>query len=88
LPRGEGVVYPVCLAGARACPPEDCGGVSSFAEMLENNDWEFYPWYKPDSFSPEKVSFCDPRSELEGLFRDNPELNYYLRLKDYLNQIT
>jgi hypothetical protein len=26
LPPVEGVRYPVCLEGARACPPEDCGG--------------------------------------------------------------
>jgi len=25
---------PRCLAGARACPPEDCGGVWRFAELL------------------------------------------------------
>ena len=25
---------PVCLAGARACPPEDCGGAPGFFEIL------------------------------------------------------
>jgi hypothetical protein len=25
----------VCLAGARACPPEDCGGIAGFARLLK-----------------------------------------------------
>ena len=27
--------YPVCLAGQRACPPEDCGGVPGYYYLLE-----------------------------------------------------
>jgi len=29
------VFYPVCLDGERASPPEDCGGVSGYAELLD-----------------------------------------------------
>lgn len=27
--------YPVCLAGRRACPPEDCGGMWSYYQLLD-----------------------------------------------------
>lgn len=27
--------YPGCLAGERACPPEDCGGAPGYANLLE-----------------------------------------------------
>jgi len=27
--------YPACLAGERACPPEDCGGPPGYANLLE-----------------------------------------------------
>ena len=31
-PAVEGVSYPVCIAGKRNCPPEDCGGVWGYQE--------------------------------------------------------
>ncbi len=30
----KGAPYPVCLAGERAGPPEDCGGLEAFHDML------------------------------------------------------
>ncbi len=29
------VKYPICLAGARSCPPEDCGGPHGYMNFLE-----------------------------------------------------
>lgn len=37
----EGVKYPRCMAGSRACPPEDVGGTSGYADFLE-------AWHDPD----------------------------------------
>jgi hypothetical protein len=35
LPPEEGVQYPVCVKGRRACPPEDVGGIWGYDGFLE-----------------------------------------------------
>jgi hypothetical protein len=34
VPAEKGKFYPVCLAGERNCPPEDCGGAGGYEELL------------------------------------------------------
>ncbi|MFH0937961.1 MAG: plasmid pRiA4b ORF-3 family protein [Planctomycetota bacterium] len=35
LPFDPEAVYPICLDGERACPPEDCGGIYGYYDFLE-----------------------------------------------------
>jgi len=62
-----GARYPVCLAGRRACPPEDVGGAWRYAEMLaaledpSNPEREEYlEWlgrpFDPEAFDPDEVN--------------------------------
>jgi hypothetical protein len=71
LPREEGVAYPMCIKGKRACPPEDCGGIwgyEDFLEAMRNPDHEEHEsileWfggeYDPEHFDPQEVHFDDP----------------------------
>lgn len=54
-----GTQYPICIDGARACPPEDCGGVWGYQDMLEtiqdpeDEDYEDIVEWLGDNFDPE-----------------------------------
>ena len=32
---GDDAEYPVCLDGQQACPPEDCGGIPGYSDLLK-----------------------------------------------------
>ena len=66
LPAVAGQKYPVCLAGARACPPEDVGGIPGFCDFLdaiedpdhEQHD-ELLEWagpFDPEAFDPVRAT--------------------------------
>ncbi len=59
--------YPICLKGKRACPPEDCGGVWGYADLLEAISDPDKPEHEdllewlggpidPESFDPDEVN--------------------------------
>lgn len=72
MPRDPKQEYPRCLAGKMACPPEDCGGIWGYYEMLDilkdpsHPEYEDYSdWlgddFDPSDFDPEEVVFDDPK---------------------------
>jgi hypothetical protein len=67
LPADPGTAYPVCTGGERACPPEDCGGIPGFYDLLDalgdpkhEQHEELQAWvgndYDPGAFSIEDVN--------------------------------
>ena len=75
----EGTTYPNCVAGERACPPEDCGGIPGYYNLLEvlgdprNEEYEdMTRWvgkqFDPEYFAPEKVKFDNPNKRWEHAF--------------------
>jgi Plasmid pRiA4b ORF-3-like protein len=61
------VKHPLCLEGARACPPEDCGGIWGYADFLkaiqnpkDERHEELLEWvggrFDPEKFDPAKAT--------------------------------
>lgn len=38
--------YPICISGERACPPEDCGGLGGYEELMEIRMDKNHPLYQ------------------------------------------
>ena len=69
--KQPGAKYPMCVAGARACPPEDVGGVPGYERFLEAITTPRHPerqslltWvggnFDPEKFDPKTVKFDSP----------------------------
>jgi len=80
IPRDKNIDYPICTAGKRACPPEDCGGIGGYEDFLgiiNNPDHEEYEgtieWvggkFDPEYFDKEEVSFDDPDERWKIAFK-------------------
>jgi len=72
LPPDPAFKHPMCLAGANACPPEDCGGMGGYYSMLEALASPKHPehnevkqWiggdFDPQDFSSEGVNIAFKR---------------------------
>ena len=67
LPAAPNMIYPRCTDGQLACPPEDCGGIPGFYDLLDalrnpahEEHQELRDWvgadYDPEVFSIEAVN--------------------------------
>jgi hypothetical protein len=71
----KGVRYPRCVAGERAGPPEDCGGLEAFHDMLaclkdptSDLGREWLEWLGPD-YSPAACDLAAINRSLQKLSR-------------------
>ena len=76
LPADPNMTYPTCTGGQRACPPEDCGGIGGFYDLLEaisdpkhDRHEEMREWLG-DDFNPEAFSVDDVNRRLAPSRRD------------------
>lgn len=85
LPQKPGLHYPICIAGKRACPPEDCGGVWGYENLLEiiqDKKHEEYEstmdWlggrFNPEEFDVKNVHFDDPQERWKMAFKEAYEV--------------
>ena len=79
MSREQNVAYPVCIAGKRKCPPEDCGGADGYRHLLavignkKHKEYdEMIGWlcgdFDPEAFDPNKIVFDDPEMRWEMAF--------------------
>ena len=75
LPMDPGHPYPFCTGGERRCPPEDCGGIPGFYNLLEaigdpkHEEYEEMRDWVGEDFDPEAFSVEVVNSGLKSLSR-------------------
>lgn len=71
LPFDESTPIPVCIDGARDCPPEDCGGIWGYSELLKivknpaHEEYEDYMAWLPENFDPDYFDIDDTNKALK-----------------------
>ena len=74
LPSEPRVRYPRVLAGGRACPPEDVGGIPGYADFLEvigdptDEEHEHFVEWSGGAFDPEAFDVDAKNREFDAVF--------------------
>jgi len=69
----KGIKDPICVAGSRACPPEDCGGDYGYMELLEilkhprSRAYREMKEWLGGTFDPKPFDKSEVNRELKGL---------------------
>lgn len=81
VPRESDTAKPICVAGERACPPEDCGGILGYQTVLEaisdpthEEHDDILRWlggtFDPECFDAATVKFDDPHQRWKRAFEE------------------
>ena len=82
MPLDPDTYYPVCIKGKLNCPPEDCGGLYGYYNLLEIISNKKHPEYKEmldwmgGGFDPNEFEVDDVNVDLEdieGIMRDEDD---------------
>src|ERR1700674_1632571 len=74
-PAADGDAYPLCVAGKRNCPPEDCGGPWGYRHLLEvladptNPDYAEQSEWVGEEFSPATFDIDTANAVLNARFK-------------------
>ncbi len=77
--KDETQYYPVCIDGKQCCPPEDCGGIYAFSELLKTLKNKNHPDYDDtlewvgEDYDSEKFDIVKVNKNLRQLNSGKPK---------------
>lgn len=77
IPDEMGLPHPICIKGKLSCPPEDCGGIGGYYNLLNIKEDKNHPNYNDyivnwlgEDFNPNNFNVDDINKELMERFMD------------------
>jgi len=73
IPPQPRVRYPICLGGAGACPPDDCGGIGGYYGMLQalhnpkHPQQQYFKEWLGEDFDPEAFDLDQANRQLRKI---------------------